>query len=258
MFATNYPLFERGRLLKIEMLEALRDFPRDLLEIYFKDSPKGILTGCEIKTEKHHLVIEPGIILYNNLLFILKEPYEVPYLSNNRLTLLKVRCLDTEQEKDFKRSISQIYLDYQCECKENEIELCRFKLKEGARLRSNYVDFQDLSTEYDTVNRLYVPYIKGNLLTFTPEILSYYVKELLNCQNLDPIDIQFCYLILQNEGVIAWHVVEAYLKMKGERVLEPVSKEQAYGTLSRILQRIKQGGKAKGNQNGLGRGILLD
>ncbi len=35
MFKNVYPLFERKRLLKKEMLENIRDFPRDIVDIFF-------------------------------------------------------------------------------------------------------------------------------------------------------------------------------------------------------------------------------
>ena len=37
MFKNIYPLFERKRLLKKEMLEILRDYPRDIFQILYQD-----------------------------------------------------------------------------------------------------------------------------------------------------------------------------------------------------------------------------
>jgi hypothetical protein len=42
--------------------------------------------------------------------------------------------------------------------KEDELELGRFKLREGAVLRSDYTDFFDLITEYNTINVINVEY----------------------------------------------------------------------------------------------------
>ena len=42
-------------------------------------------------------------------------------------------------------------LDGQLERGKNEIELCRFRLKAGAELRTEYKDFYDIQTEYDTM-----------------------------------------------------------------------------------------------------------
>lgn len=257
MFSANFPLFERGRLLKIEMLEALRDFPRDLLKVYLKGYSNGVLTGCEIDTKEQYIVIKPGIIFFNEVLYVLKEPYLLPYLSNNRLTLLKVNCLDQDKEKDFIRYITQIYLDYNVTCKETEIELCRFKLKDGARLRSQYRDFYDYNTEYDTVSRVYVPYISHSDTTLVPQIIITFAQTALECTQLEAYDIQFCFLALQHQGVIEKSVLLAYLKIKDIFVSEDANNEELYEGLMTILTGIQNGGKRKKRQDFSG-GIWID
>ena len=52
MFKNIYPLFERKRLLKKEMLENIRDFPRDIFDIFFRNYSDGILTGCDIEVKE--------------------------------------------------------------------------------------------------------------------------------------------------------------------------------------------------------------
>ena len=36
MFENNYPLFNPGRILKTKMLEELRDYPREFIDIKYK------------------------------------------------------------------------------------------------------------------------------------------------------------------------------------------------------------------------------
>ncbi|OOM73567.1 hypothetical protein CLPUN_44630 [Clostridium puniceum] len=48
MFENRYPLFNSGRLLKIEMLEELRNFPREFLDVQLKGYSDGIIYGCDI------------------------------------------------------------------------------------------------------------------------------------------------------------------------------------------------------------------
>lgn len=258
MFSATYPLFEKGRLLKIEMLECLRDFPRELLQVYLKDYVEGVLSGCEITVNEHCLIIQPGIIFLQGILYVLKAAYEVPYLSNDRLTLLKVNCLDKDKEKDFIRYVSQIYLDYNTSCKETEIELCRFKLKKGARLRMNYQDFYDFNTEYDTVNRIYVPYSGKGKVTLVPEIVMEFAKEALKYHPLEAIDLQFCFLTLQNNGFLERNVLEAYLNAKDEPINNEASQITLYEGLSNILRRIQRGEQKKNYRKGFGKGILVD
>ena len=42
--------------------------------------------------------------------------------------------------------------DEELELGENQMEMCRFYLREGSALRDSYKNFADMSTEYDTVN----------------------------------------------------------------------------------------------------------
>ena len=48
MFQNIYPVFEPKRLLKKEMLENLRDFPRSLFGLQYQNYSDGILYGCDI------------------------------------------------------------------------------------------------------------------------------------------------------------------------------------------------------------------
>ena len=52
MFKNTYPLFERKKVLKKEMLENLRDYPRDVFHILYQDYSDGILVGCELKVQE--------------------------------------------------------------------------------------------------------------------------------------------------------------------------------------------------------------
>ena len=49
MYKNNKPLFEAGKILKIQMLEELRDFNRDYLDIRYEEYTDGIIKGCAIE-----------------------------------------------------------------------------------------------------------------------------------------------------------------------------------------------------------------
>jgi hypothetical protein len=262
MFEAFYPRFERGRVLKIEMLESLRDFPRDILTLTYQKNAKGILTGCELSVEEAQLIIHPGVLYKTGVFYILKNPYRVDYHNNGRLTALKVKCITNQQEKDFIRHHSEIYLDDQMECSEDEIELCRFKLKEGSRLRNEYVDFRDLNTEYDTINRIYAPYVAGEETTLWPQIVKTFAKEALKARPQDPIDVQFALMSLQASQPIKKEVLLHYLEWK-EQGIQPLSSlaltnHKIYEALVQILHEIESKGSSHRRKNGFAKGILID
>ena len=71
MYKIELPLFKKGSILKKEMLENLKNFPRDFSEIYYKDYGNGIIPGCDISIDSFDIIISRGIIKQNNKLYIL-------------------------------------------------------------------------------------------------------------------------------------------------------------------------------------------
>ena len=172
MFKNIYPLFEAKRILRKEMLENIRDYPRDIFQILYQDYSDGILVGCKLKVEDNYLVICPGIMYYKQNPYILKEAYKVFYEATGKLQYLKVKFLEEITSVDKKEFLTQIYLDEIAPKKNCEIELGRFKLQKGARLRDNYVDFSDYNTEFDTLIKIYTPYASIGNSIVSPEILK--------------------------------------------------------------------------------------
>ncbi len=158
VFANQYPHFQKGRILKREMLENLRDYPRDFLDLYFKDYSNGIITGVNVLVAETSLIITQGIVKYNDHLYILHSDYELPYYATGHETMVKIKFAEEVNELDFTSFTTQIVLDDSVKMAKNELELGRFKLKPGARLRSQHVDFHDLATEYNTVNFIHCQY----------------------------------------------------------------------------------------------------
>lgn len=93
MFQNNYPLFNSGRLLKIDMLEELRDFPREFFNIRFKEYSDGIISGCDIDVSDNFIVIQRNNKIPRCPLYFKKEDKKIKYECNNQLMILKVRFL---------------------------------------------------------------------------------------------------------------------------------------------------------------------
>jgi len=66
MFQYKYPVFEKKTLLRVEMLEQLRDYPKGYLRLVYQNFSNGIVNGCNITWKDRKLMISPGIIsLFN-------------------------------------------------------------------------------------------------------------------------------------------------------------------------------------------------
>ena len=77
MFKNIYPLFERKRLLKKEMLENIRDFPRDIFDIFFRNYSDGILTGCDIEVKESYLIVDAGILYRKGVPYIMNDTFKL-------------------------------------------------------------------------------------------------------------------------------------------------------------------------------------
>lgn len=247
MFENRYPLFNSGRLLKINMLEELRNFPRGVFEAWFKGYSDGIICGCDVEISDNYIKVLKGIIKHNDVIYILKEESKIEYTCNNKLMILKVKFLPEMLESDFKINSTEIGLTENLELGENEIEICRFKLRTGAKLRINYTDFNDLSTEYDTVNTIYAPYAAYGESSLSPEILRRFGKELLSCNLSEAWDISFAMMCVQNKDTIQKEIIVSYLVYKLNIEVRDYSNEELYYYLLDVLK------SAKGSNSGHGR-----
>lgn len=238
MFKHIKPLFERKRLLKIEMLEGIRDFSRDMLQILYRNYSDGILSGCRIETKGDCLRIHSGILYYNGILYIMKEAYEIPYMATGQLQYLKVRFLEEIEGVDKKEFLTQIYLDDVPPQASYELELARFKLHPGARLRDTYTDFFDFNTEFDTLIKIYVPYASPVAGSVSPEILRAYAEALMKYPVKNPWDDAFCLSCMQRAGTMGYEAVKSYLNARSLGEKKDYSVEEIYFMLETILYEV--------------------
>lgn len=241
MFKNIYPLFERKRLLKKEMLEILRDYPRDIFRILYQDYNNGILAGCELETTGEGLVIHPGIIYYNKIPYILENNWKISYEATGKLSYLKVKFSDKTAGIGQDEYLSQIYWDDKEPDNSYEIELARFKLQPGARLRDNYTDFFDFNTEFDTINRIYSPFASTRKQSIYPPILKYFSEALIQHPIQNQWDFPFCLDCMKLQTAMPYEEIRTYLNIRLDQKVKEYSNKEIYDGLSYILSEA--GGK---------------
>lgn len=210
----RYPLFAGGRILKKEALWDLRDYAYGGWQLYYMDYTDGIVKGCDVRVEDNYLVVGRGMLKHGDFLYLLQEEVRVPFAAENRLVALKAVFTVEEGNPDYLSYQVAFLLDQDVERQENQIELCRFHLREGSALRDTYKDFADMGTEYDTINLLYTTVSGRNEERLHPRILLKYAETLQvnDAKNIE--DIAFYYHVFQNRGEVERTVVEAYLQDK--------------------------------------------
>jgi hypothetical protein len=259
LFENRYPLFNSGRLLKIDMLEELRDFPRGFFDARFRGYSDGIISGCDLEVSDNNIKILRGIIKYQGVLYILNKEKKIEYTCSNKLMVLKVKFLPQALDSDFRTNSTEIHLDENLNLEENEIEICRFKLRAGAKLRINHTDFTDLSTEYDTINTIYAPYAAYGESSLNPEILRRYGNELLTCNLSEAWDTSFTMMCVQNKEAIQKEIIISYLVNKLGIEMKDYSNEDLYYYLLEVLNSVKDGARGHGRRgSGKFKKILID
>ncbi|MDE6616997.1 MAG: hypothetical protein K2K35_10550, partial [Lachnospiraceae bacterium] len=83
----------------------------------------------------------------------------------------------------------------------NGLELGRFRLSQGARLRKEYQDLQDFHTAYNTLDITNVPYAGPGGATVPPVLLQVFAHMLLNSRTSRESDISFALMCLGRQPV---------------------------------------------------------
>ncbi|MEJ6949906.1 DNA and RNA helicase [Natronospora cellulosivora (SeqCode)] len=237
MFENNIPYFKNGNILKKSMLLNLRDYPRKFIDIYFQDFSDGIIAGSNIFLDNGYFCVDKGVVKYNGIIYILEELCKIRYENTNKEMIVKIRFLAKEEKKDFKIYSSDIILDDDLELKSNEIELGRFKLREGAKLRSTYKDFMDFSTEFNTINIINVPYANIDEATLHPLIVRFFAKKILELNDDNLIDYAFALECL-NSRVINRILLENYLKRRLNLPGDNYSNLDIYNYMNDIIKSL--------------------
>lgn len=237
-----YPAFEQGRILKKELLLALRDYSYSGLNIKYSNYSEGIICGCHVASNKEKIIIEPGIIKCMDYIFLVDTAVEISYRPTEEYNSLKFKIMKKEELNDYTRYKTDFILDNDMILKEGEIEVCRFKLKEGSQLRTEYKDFSDIQTEFDTVNLANATWSDVHGETLAHDITFYFAQELLRCKNAKQDDIQFAYLCLQSSEGISRRIIEDYVKRKIVGLSgEKKRNIELFDYLCKVLEEIRGG-----------------
>lgn len=239
-----YPAFERGRIMKKELLWALRDYSYSALQLQYQNYPDGIISGCRIQVQGQHLTVGKGIVKCQDFIFLLTEEEQVPYAPTEVFVSLKFRVKSRETLPDYTRYVTEFALDERLERAPGELELCRFKLKEGASLRTEYKDFYDIQTEFDTVNLADADWAGLGGRTLSKEATDFFAGKVLECARAAEEDVRFAYLLLQSKEAVPERILSDYIfrKTGWKSTGEGEEGKEIFRELEKILEEIRNGG----------------
>ncbi len=234
-----YPNFAKGRILKIEMLENLRDFSRDMLEIFTDNLSDGVVRGLEPNVSKDIITFSKGIVKYQGNVYLINEKLSIDYKATDVDVLIKLVFLEQSLEVDYKIQHVAINLDMDTKIKDNEIELGRFKLKAGAYLRTDYKDLDDYTTEYNTINLINVQYSNVDEHTITPKFINSYGLEILKTNTENIWDITFATSCINSKN-ISRSLILSYINKKLDENNEKLTNDEIHKKLFIILKKIRE------------------
>lgn len=247
MIGKKLPVFQSGKILTRDMLQALTDYSVGAGELRYSDYSDGILCGCELTTTHDRITVHPGILIFHGQVYFITENYSLPYEKTNEWMLLKVRLCDVSLTENFRTEELEIVLEPESMLRDTDIELCRFKLQHGAKLRTSYRNFADMETEYDTMHYTYAKWAACKTPSLSPVILRLFYDEAVKCDLSENCYLDFCMRIADmKQQTLNANVISLFAANALKQPYKELTNEEMYQSLKTILSMLKgHGGPAK-------------
>lgn len=252
-----YPLFERNRILKKELLWALRDYSFTQTRLDYEEYADGMLRGCEVRVDGKQIVVGSGIIKYGGFICLMDEEESTPYAPCDEFVSVKMRFHTQQESADYHVYTMELVTDADTILKDNEFEVCRYKLQEGAALRDRHTELLDMATEYNTLNYLYATWGGLRERSIAPAVIRRFAREILASGTPEAEDIGFAYLCLSQPGAIPMEILKDYLERNG-RNKDGLSTENLFYEMCQVTKKLGGTGISRGREKASRRKIIVD
>lgn len=259
MAEVRCPVFARGRILKIPMLEDLRDFPRDMLDCFCETLSDGIVSGLSPVVEKDRITFSKGVLKYQGTVYLVRDLTAIRYGETDTDVAIKIVFGDETRGADYKTQKFDFLIGDAGRTGKNEVELGRFRLKKGAYLRSDYQDLEDFTTLYNTINVVNVLYAGYGRPTLSHLILKYFAKAALDCNPPGHWDVSFCMTCLNNARVERETIMQ-YLRYRlhDDGLPDNLTNLQIHGHLVTSLEMVRREGSPRKRRPNQKTKVLVD
>ena len=259
MAEIKIPIFESGSVLTREMLEALKRYPMDYGELSLGNYSDGIISGCRVSMANNVVSVESGMVMHSKSLLFIPDGMKATVLPGNEWHVLQFVISAFRKENNFQVCNVDLEITADVESASSNIEICRFRLQSGARLRNEYQDFHDLNTEFDTVNEIYAKWSGYREETVSARVLEEFAKEAMKKGVQNPQDATMVQQILALGGrSINRNCLQFYLSSRLGRPYAVLSNMEIYKGLAEVLRNLKSTGDrgpARGRED---RRIIVD
>lgn len=249
------PLFQKGRVLKKEGLEALWDFPTGLASTMMDGWHDGILSGFGISytmedNGKGQLIVEAGAVLHKGQV-VLAEKEVFPFDAFDRQMAVRLYILPGYPEDDFYIWPLEVRIE-EIQDSTGGLELGRFRLSHGARLRKEYKDMQDFHTAYNTLDITNVQYAGPGGVTVPPVMLQVFARMVMADKAAGEADISFALMCLGQAPVPRECLLRYISRRLGMeyREIKKMGHNEIYEALVRIAGAGSRGAKQAQRKDG--------
>lgn len=258
MLGYRMPIYKNGCLLTKEMMEVLRDYTV-LSSVYaYEGYSDGIINGVDVEVNCGSIQIKRGMVKYKDALFFIPDHTTIPLRATNEWQSIKIIFADQEAGTEFTSVQMEIAADTDLGRRDNRIEICRIRLQNGAALRKEYSGFDDMGTEYDTVNLLEAQWAAYGQPGIHPRILKEFAREADGLAGKEAADIAFLMQIHNLQGrTCERDCIRYYLNEKNRETKDRYTNAEIYTGLKSALRQMKSG-RGRQAEHRAQRRILVD
>ncbi len=208
-----FPTFENGSILRQSMLEALRDFPRKFLDVYFADYGDGVIEKLDLRLDTSKVIVAPGLFKHQNVVYFSDEEltldlYDELRSGSDNFVYLEpnIEVTTSGNKCNFSLIVSDVVLSekfeiFRCIKGENS-EICMFQnLKEV---------FEE---PYNRINQKYVLFSYRGGSAISRNYFKMFADEILLSANPSSKDIAFAYNCLN--GIDNLDLIINYFEIDG-------------------------------------------
>lgn len=241
MFQSNEPIFENHGLLRASALTEAVSYERKNEELRYRGYANGILDGVRMNVEEDCLIVNPGRIWYEGHVYIMTEKVRIELGScKNQMSMIKVRFHEPQIKNGIYVRSSEIVISHDLEIRGNELELCRFHLQNGAKLRNDYQDLVDFCTIYDTIQIVDAPFAALGEPSVSPEITTYFGRELYQRDLEHPYDVMMAMECVKGQ-TIQREMLILYIGKRLNRRIDQIGNTELVRGMAKILEQTKAG-----------------
>lgn len=200
------PSFNKGSILKKNMLDALRDYPYTVLDVKYSDYGDGILSGFKINAlENEQFSISPGILKINGEIYTSPVALTLEQVDEKHYVYLVIEQNDNPDGSEVDLKIEQT-----TELRECGWEL--FRYTKNANMYEYKDVFELFATPMNRINQLFCKFaiVGGN--TLNPSYFRMFAKAVLSRSNATAEDVAFAYQCLN--GIHDIEVIKQYFDGK--------------------------------------------